>query len=183
MESYSGQAAVNGPQRNNLHRHDFVGVDVALIDNFPYKVEQRQRIEQLLQNSVTMLVNIPESVRSNSTLQIETIVKNDKTGHDIPSAVTFVRQMWLEVTVSDEANILYQSGHLDANGDLMDEHSELNPNGDPGLALFQSALFKNGQRSNVFEADSIRIGSIASFKSKDLNFCRGIEQFGSSSGS
>ena len=166
MESYSGQAAVNGPQRNNLHRHDFIGVDVAFIDNFPNKAEQRQKIEKLLQNSVTMRVNIPDFAQPNSTLRIEAIVKNDKTGHDIPSAVTFVRQMWLEVTVTNGTDTLYQSGHLDANGDLMDEHSELNPNGDPDLALFQSALYKNGERSNVFEADSIRIGSIGPFKSK-----------------
>ncbi len=166
METYAGQAAVGGLWRDNLHRHDFIGVDVALIDDFPNKAEQRQRIEQLLQNSVTMQVNVPDSTQPNSTFRIEAIVKNDKTGHDIPSAVTFVRQMWLEVTITSGADTLYKSGYFDANGDLMDEHSGLNPNGDPDLALFQSALFKNGERSNVFEADSIRIGSIASFKSK-----------------
>ena len=170
MESYSGQAAVNGPQRDNLHRHDFIGVDVALIDDFPNKAEQKQRIEQLLQNSVFMQVNVPDSALPNSTLKIEAIIKNDKTGHDIPSSVTFVRQMWLEVTVTSGVDTLFKSGYFDANGDLMDERSELNPNGDPDLALFQSVLFKNGERSNVFEADSIRIGSIGSFKSKTCVF-------------
>jgi hypothetical protein len=48
----------------------------------------------------------------------------------------------------------------------MDENSKINPGSDPDLALFQSALYKNGERSNVFEADSIRIGSIGAFKSK-----------------
>jgi hypothetical protein len=166
METYSGQAAVDGPQRENLHRHDFIGVDIALIDDFPNIAEQRQKIEQLLQNSVSLTVNVQDSIRANSTLEIETIVKNDKTGHDIPSSVTFVRQMWLEVTVSNGSEILYKSGYFDDNGDLMDEHSVLNPNGDPDLALFQSALFKNGEPANVFEADSIRIGSIAPFQSK-----------------
>ncbi len=166
METYSGQAAVGGPQRDNLHRHDMVGVDVALIDNFPNKPEQRQKIEHLLQNSVTLTVNTPDSVQVNDTLRFEAIVKNDQTGHDIPSAVTFVRQMWLEITVINGLDTLYKSGYFDANGDLMDEHSELNPNGDPDLALFQSAIFKNGLPANVFEADSLKIGSIGAFQSK-----------------
>jgi hypothetical protein len=166
METYSGQAATDGPQRENLHRHDFIGVDIALIEDFPNKDEQRQKIEQLLQNSVSLTVNVQDSIQANSTFEIETIVKNDKTGHDIPSSVTFVRQMWLEVTVSSGSEIIYKSGYFDANGDLMDEHSKLNPNGDPDLALFQSALYKNGEPANVFEADSIQINSIAPFKSK-----------------
>jgi hypothetical protein len=45
METYSGQAAVDGPKRDNLHRHDFIGVDIALLDNFPNKNEQKQKIE------------------------------------------------------------------------------------------------------------------------------------------
>jgi hypothetical protein len=170
METYQGQAAVGGPTRDNLHRHDFIGVDMALIDNFPNKPEQRQRIEQLLQNSVTMTVELPDSVRPNSVLSIKATVTNDFVGHDIPSSVTFVRQMWLEVTVTSGADTLYKSGYFDANGDLMDAHSVLNPNGDPDLVIFQSALYKNGQPGNVFSADSINIGSIAPLQSKSGNY-------------
>jgi len=165
MQTYSGPAAVGGPQRNNLHRHDFIGVDIALIDNFPGKAEQIQKIEQLLQNSVTMTVELPDSVQPNSTLQMKATVTNDNVGHDIPSAVTFVRQMWLEVTVTSAGDTLYKSGYFDANGDLMDEHS-VNPNGDPDLVLFQSALYKGNQPGNVVTADSIKIGSIAPFQSR-----------------
>jgi hypothetical protein len=100
-------------------------------------------------------VSVPDSAFPNSPLQIEAIVKNDRTGHDIPSSVTFVRQMWLEVTVTSGADTIYKSGYFDANGDLMDEHSQLQPNGDPDLVLFQSVLFKNGLPGNVVTADSI----------------------------
>lgn len=166
METYAGQAAVGGPQREFLHRHDFAGVDIALTDNFPNMDVQRQRVEQLLRNAVTLEVEIPDAVQAGALLPIKATVINDKTGHDIPSSVTFVRQMWLEVTVASGADTIYKSGYFDADGDLMDEHSALNPNGDPDLVLFQSALFKNGQPANVFTADSIRIGSIAPFQSK-----------------
>jgi hypothetical protein len=170
MESYSGKAAVNGPHRNDLHRHDFIGVDIALLDDFPNKNAQRLKIEQLLQNSVTLSAEVPDSVKANSTLPIKVIVFNDKTGHDIPSSVTFVRQMWLEVTVTNGLDTLYKSGYFDANGDLMDEHSVLNPNGDPDLVLFQSALYKGSAPANVFTADSIRIGSIRAFESKSNQY-------------
>jgi hypothetical protein len=166
MPTYSGRAAVGGPQRDNLHRHDFIGVDVALIDNFPNKVAQMQKIEQLLQNSVILNVELPDSVKANSNLEIRTTVINDRVGHDIPSQDTFIRQMWLEVTVTSAGDTLYKSGYFDANGDLMDEHSVLNPNGDPDLVLFQSVLYKGNQPAGVFTADSIKVGSIRALQSK-----------------
>lgn len=137
-----------------------------VIDDFPNKAEQRQKVEEMLQNSVTMTVEAPDSVQPNSTLQLKVTVTNDKVGHDIPSSVTFVRQMWLEVTLTSGGDTLYKSGYFDANGDLMDEHSLLNPNGDPDLVLFQSALYKGSEPANVFTADSITIGSIAPLESK-----------------
>ncbi len=174
METYSGEAAVDGPQRDNLHRHDFIGVDVALIENFPDKEVQRQKVATLLRNSVSFQVEVPATVHSDTTLVINTAVINDKTGHDIPSSVTFVRQMWLEVTVTSGADTIYQSGYFDANGDLMDQHSELNPNGDPDLTLFQSALYRSGQPADVFTADSIKIGSIAPFESRSAQYAINI---------
>lgn len=170
METYTGKAAETGPVRANLHRHDFVGVDIALIDDFPFKDEQRQKVEHLLQNSVTFSVDIPAAVQQNSTLQISANIFNDKTGHDIPSSVTFVRQMWLEVTVTSGTDTLYKSGYFDANGDLMDGHSVLNPNGDPDLVLFQSALYRGNEPGNVFTADSIRVGSIGALQSKSRQY-------------
>lgn len=165
MPTYSGEAAVGGPHRDNLHRHDFIGVDVALID-FPDKDLQRQKIEQLLQNSVTLSVELPDSIHPNSVLPVKATVTNDFVGHDIPSSVTFVRQMWLEVTVTSGADTLYKSGYFDANGDLMDEHSLLNPGGDPDLVVFQSALYKGTQPANVFTADSVKAGSIPALQSR-----------------
>jgi hypothetical protein len=120
----------------------------------------------MLQNSVILNVELPDSVQPNSILQIQATVTNDQVGHGIPSSVTFIRQMWLEVTFTSGVDALYKSGYSDANGDLMDEHRVLNPNGDPDLVLFQSALYKGNQPTNVFTAVSIKIGSIAALQSK-----------------
>lgn len=170
MPSYSGQAAVGGPQRNNLRRHDFVGVDMPLLSDFSTSPDVRSRIETLLRNAVTVTSEIPDAVTSGGVLRFSVTINNDKTGHDIPSSVTFVRQMWLEITAVNGADTLYRSGYFDANGDLMDSHSELNPNGDPDLALFQSALYLHGEPANVFTADSIKVGSIAPFQARTAHY-------------
>lgn len=166
MPTYTGRAAIGAPERENLHRHDFIGVDIALLDNFPDKTSQRQKVEELLQNAVTMQVSAPTTVDANSNLQLAVTIVNDKTGHDIPSSVTFVRQMWLRVTVTSGSDTLYKSGYFDANGDLMDANSLINPNGDPDLVLFQSSLYLNGEPANVVTADSITIRSIPAFASR-----------------
>ncbi|RMH88647.1 MAG: hypothetical protein D6681_14650 [Calditrichaeota bacterium] len=166
MPTYTGQAAVDGPVRENLHRHDFIGVDVALLENFSDREEQMQQVGHLLRNAVTFSVTVPDTAPAGGILPIAWKVENDKTGHDIPSSVTFVRQMWIQVTVTSGADTLYRSGYFDANGDLMDEHSEINPNGDPDLVLFQSKLFYQGQPANVFTADSIHAGSIPAFQAR-----------------
>jgi hypothetical protein len=165
MQTYTGQAAVGGPVRENLHRHDFVGVDVAMTP-FPNSVEQRAAVDSLLKHSVTMTVDAPATANQSDSIHVAVQVYNDKTGHNIPTSVFFFRQMWVEVTISRGAVVAYRSGHLDANGDLLDRHSELQPNGDRALMLFGGYLFKNGLESNVFEFDSMVNTSLPPFASR-----------------
>jgi len=162
MTTYTGQAAVGGPVRDGLHRHDFVGVDVAVTD-FPNKAAQRAAADSLLKNSASMTVVAPSSADLIDSIQVTVRVENDRTGHNLPTSVFFFRQMWIEVKVWDALGTAYQSGQLDANGDLMDRYSELQPNGDPDLVLFGGTLYKNGVESNVFELDSLVNNSIPPF--------------------
>lgn len=123
MPSYSGSAANGGPQRT-LHSHTFVGADLALID-FPEKAEQFQLVTAMLQSALTMNVSVPGSATAGGQLDISVDITNDKTGHNVPSGVPFNRQVWLSILVRDNSqNIVYSSGQLDANLDLMDDHSE-----------------------------------------------------------
>ena len=117
MPSYEGQAAVDGPTRE-VHRHFFVGVDVALID-FPDRERQRRMVESLLQSAAEISVNPARQARRNDFLPIEVMITSKTAGHHLPSGATADRQMWLSVKVSDAANgrVFYESGGLDANGD------------------------------------------------------------------
>lgn len=169
MQRYAGRAAVNGPVRNDLHRHNFVGVDVAITD-FPYKADQRAAIDSLLKNAGCMNISTPGQANVHDTVQLSVTVCNDRTGHNLPTSVFFNRQMWLEVTVSEGVDTVYRSGSLDANGDLMDDHSELQPSADPDLTLFAGRLYKNGHETNVFELDSLVNNSIPPFSSRTSNY-------------
>jgi hypothetical protein len=165
MRTYTGRAAVGGPIRDNLHRHDFVGVDVAMTD-FPNKAVQRAMVDSLLKNSACMTLSAPSTARRGDTIEVHVTVCNDRTGHNLPSSVFFNRQMWVELTVARDQDTAYKSGYLDANGDLMDRHSALQPNADRDLMLFSGLLFKNGRETSVFEVDSVVNTSLAPFAAR-----------------
>ncbi|HEV8538049.1 MAG TPA: multiheme c-type cytochrome [Bacteroidota bacterium] len=169
MPAYTGQAAVGGPTRENLHRHDFVGVDIAF-DDFPNKSEQHAAIDSLLKNSVSMALDVPSTIRHGDSIDVDVSVYNDKTGHNVPTSVFFFRQMWIEVTVWNGPDTVYRSGYLDANGDLMDNNSALQSNADKDLVLFGGTLYKNGQESNIFELDSLVNNSIPPFATRHARY-------------
>src|SRR4029453_12508786 len=108
--------------------------------HFPDTAASRVRATELLQNAATLDVLAPLSTAPGDTFTVTVGVTNHATGHALPSGTSFSRQMWIEITATAGAETLYRSGQLDANQDLLDEHSEISPNGDPDLFLFSSEL-------------------------------------------
>lgn len=158
MPEYSGQAATGGPLRDNLHHHYFTGVDVAMTP-FPDRAGQKARVEALLQDAATLLVGTPPTAAPGETILVQANVFNDKTGHSLPSGTTFERQMWVEIAVTDDAgDTVYVSGSLDANGDLRDRHSEIDPDGDADLTLWTATIRDDAgdETVTVFRATSIQ---------------------------
>lgn len=127
-----GPVAPGGPDRE-LHAHTFVGVDVALVDGFPHKDEQRALSEKLLAGAVKLAA---KKVDAGLEVSLENLA-----GHAVPSGSTTERRMWIEARVTAATGeVVFQTGMLDANGDLMDgfpEHT-VNPAGDPALWWFGS---------------------------------------------
>jgi len=161
MPVYSGQAAVGGPPRAELHRHWFAGVDLAFTD-FPDTAASRVRATELLQNAATLDVLAPLTAAPGDTFMVTVGVTNHATGHALPSGTSFSRQMWIEITATAGAETVYRSGQLDANQDLLDAHSEIAPNGDPDLFLFTSEL-QGGDDVSVFSATGIQEHLLAPF--------------------
>jgi len=150
MPTYAGEAAVGGPQRDKVHRHYFVGADVPLV-NFPGADLQRQMSEDLLKSAATLDISHLPNAQPGDTLALQVRVENVRAGHGLPSGVTAERQMWIAVTARDvSGRVLYQSGQLDANGDLMDHHSVHNPEADRDLVVFRQILRDAGGEEVLF---------------------------------
>lgn len=142
MPTYEGRATPNGPMRT-LHRHTMEGADIALID-FPFKDSMLVLVTKMLRSALTMEVDVPQSVAAGDSLEFHVSLINDSTGHNVPTGVPFNRQMWLSVVVEDQSGVLYSSGQLDPNDDLMDTIH------DPDLFNAQATMLR---------ADSVPTGS------------------------
>jgi len=131
-----GRAAPDAPIRE-LHDHTMVGVDVSLLppDEFPGYELLRDRSAELLRSAADLDVAAEGG-------EIVVTVTN-RAGHALPSGATAERQLWLEVVVWDDVGqLLFESGTLDARGDLrdgLDGHS-LEPGTDPQLVQWGQLL-------------------------------------------
>jgi hypothetical protein len=145
MPEYIGRASVAAPERT-LHRHRFVGAEVPLLEGFASEEKLatiREDVAELLDGALALSLQTPESVLSGEQLDLVIHVRNEIDSHNYPTGSTFIRQSWLEVIATDsENNILYSTGLLDANGDLKDHFSELEPYSDADLISFSSRLLR-----------------------------------------
>lgn len=106
------QQYAQAPPRQ-VHDHSFVGVDFAL-DTPPQQQATESARTALLQKAATFFID-RDSVGSdgNGDLGFDVFIANTGTGHDLPSGFAFARQMWIEITVTDDAgNTLFTSGVL-----------------------------------------------------------------------
>lgn len=117
MPAREAPAAVDGPMRT-IHEHTFIGVDLALVD-FPDRARQRQLVEQMLADAATLDLTL------NGTTGFRATIVN-RAGHALPSGVTSEREMWLAVRLLDDGGaVVFETGDLDANGDLMKADADL----------------------------------------------------------
>lgn len=156
MPTYTGSATTGTPERT-LHRHRWVGVDVPMADGFVTEAEAEQirsDVADLLNSSATITLDSSEAV-AGDTVNLFVTVANNIPAHNFPTGSTFIRQAWVEVTVRDaDGELLYQTGHLDSNGDLRNFFSEDDPFGDPDLLMLSSGLIDESGTPVVFTWDA-----------------------------
>lgn len=142
MPERSGQAAVGGPQRT-VHDHRFIGVDLppAEVADAEEQALHLARIKALLSSTASIAVETSNAVRAGEQLDLRVTVTNQNAAHDFPTGTTFIRQVWVQVRVEDAQGVLlYETGGLDANEDLKDAFSALEPYGDEDLLSLSSNL-------------------------------------------
>lgn len=135
--------AVGSPSRTGS-RHQFVGVDLPLIDGWLTPDEEAtlvSDIQALLDQSAALRLSAVSEAPLGSTVDVTVTVENRIPAHNLPTGSTFLRQVWLELVARDgEGHVLYVTGDLDANGDLRDYWSALDPFGDHDLVTLSSNL-------------------------------------------
>jgi hypothetical protein len=117
---------------------------------------------QLLKNAAEISVQAPEFATAGSRIKVRVDVINKIMAHNFMTGLTEERQAWVEVTLRDPNGLpVFQSGNLDSNNDLRDDHSHLVKAGkiahDKHLLHFQSRFiaqtFKGTERPVVISVN------------------------------
>ena len=129
-----GKASPLGPDRDNVYTHEFVGGNftvTALLGADGHAEIARKR----LKSAAEIRIYAPEKFVSGKVGRFDVEVFNKGAGHNLPTSLTEVRQMWLDVTVKDSKdNVLYRSGAIDEEGKI-----------DPAANIFHAvAVDENG---------------------------------------
>lgn len=110
-EKNPGIAAYGGPQRDHIFTHYFVGGNTVIPASANDKL-RAQMGEERLKNAVDLKV---ESKMSGDDIIIR--ITNTGAGHEVPTGVSNIRQVWLMVIVRDsKGKTVYSSGVPDARG-------------------------------------------------------------------
>ncbi|MHB1017956.1 MAG: multiheme c-type cytochrome [Coriobacteriia bacterium] len=87
-----GKSAAGGPTRDHVYMMTFAGANVGLGDAV--------RAEERLQSAARLDLDLPE-IAEGGNVAVTTTITNVGAGHYLPTGLTDVRQMWLEVTATD----------------------------------------------------------------------------------
>lgn len=105
------QQYTQAPPRQ-VHDHSFPGVDFALDDTTQGTSTLAARTA-MLQSAATFFIDRRSIFNSNDGIGFSVFLANSGTGHNLPSGFAFARQMWIEITATDDAGqILFTSGLL-----------------------------------------------------------------------
>lgn len=109
-----GMSAVIGgaKEREHIATHFFVGGSSWMLGRQGF-AEHAAMAEANLKAAAELALT---AERTADGFDLTTTVSNVGAGHSIPTGVTYIRQMWLEVTVTNEnGEVVYTSGHTDEN--------------------------------------------------------------------
>ena len=148
-------------KEDGTHDHGFIGADLDL--NIPYLSNpEYEKVINLMNSAVTMEfdvwgIQLPETVNSGDTLLIPLTVESI-TAHNIPSGASFNRDVWVELKVSSNNEIIYSSGLLQNNSEFLNYNDE-------NLLSFKTYLLdENGDTTrSVIDVHDIINNSLAPY--------------------
>ena len=113
-----GKAADNGPAREHVNTHYFVGANTLVNRLEKNSVHAKMAVERL-KNAADLELIKSASYNKNDLSQIKIKVINSGAGHYLPTGITEIRQMWLDVKITDKnGKTVFRSGNIDNNGNI-----------------------------------------------------------------
>lgn len=107
-----GSSVEDGPIRDHIFTHSFVGGN-SLIPALSGGKDKSQMAEERLKNAATLSLD-DARIREG---KLNITITNSGAGHYLPTGLTDIRQVWLEITLLDEkGRELFSSGRLDKDG-------------------------------------------------------------------
>jgi len=111
----AGQSIPNGADRP-IYRHYFVGGN-ANADVLAGGKTHAQMAEARLKGAARLEIRSPAKAVAGKELLLEVLVHNVSAGHSIPSAVTELRRMWVDLQIRDgQGKVLFRNPGLDEHG-------------------------------------------------------------------
>ncbi|MGR3317724.1 MAG: multiheme c-type cytochrome [Candidatus Anammoxibacter sp.] len=111
-----GFACNTGPKRPHVPTHYIVGGNTIPGEGFSSEEHQKMALDRL-ENAADIEIIITEDFRKSSVARIKVKVENSGAGHYLPTGMTEIRQMWLDVKVTDKTGrVIFRSGSVDENG-------------------------------------------------------------------
>ena len=98
--------------RDHVFTHLFVGANTVVPPGFGGK-EKAEMAQERLKNSADLILDTGKV----SEGRLGIVITNSGAGHYLPTGLTDVRQMWLDIRIMDEKNrMLFSSGAVDKDG-------------------------------------------------------------------
>jgi hypothetical protein len=135
VPGYAAPKEIGGKLRSHIWQHYFIGGNLAitaLLGDHPHDKMAEERLE----HSCTVDAVDKTKAQKGQIYRLQLKVTNSGAGHYLPTGLTFVREMWLDVTVADnEGRVIFRSGDLDEKGNIK-----------PGAVIYHTVLGKPGMK-------------------------------------
>jgi hypothetical protein len=165
-----GKATVDGAERPDVHAHIFAGGSAN--DKLVGASElHAAEAEARLKSAATLALELPEKAKPGKTIEIEVAVTNVGAGHCIPTSITELRQVWIDLSVRDGAGKeIFRSGAVDESGKvdrdavmyhavLLDEEEEVTYKPWRAVEMLEEKLIP--PKETVREKYEVRISKLA----------------------
>ena len=113
----TGQSATESPPRQ-IHPHFFAGGN-ANADRLANGKLHAEMAEARLKSAARIELKLPDQAVAGEEVSFDVVVHNVAAGHNIPTGITELREMWVELRALDsQGRTLYRSGDLDEKGEI-----------------------------------------------------------------